>query len=643
MVLLQAGSGKSTLIKFAAKHDQTLAALREWAGSAQLHTASFYFWNQGFAMQKSQIGLFQSLLYQILRQAPELAPLVCSNHRLDHEIWEFRDLKRAFESITTHTALSTKYCFFIDGLDEYNGTEEDILSFLSYLSNSKSADIKICVSSRPRALFKPFEQSVDSLTIQPFTEEDMRTHVRAGLQMNGKLNNLPKSGCEEIIADISKQAQGVWLWVDLVTRELVHAVNRDEGLDTLKEIVRQFPPDLEAYFEHIIKRIRPIHRVEMAQIFLITTEQLNPLPLFFFSLLPRENRIPDYALNAPIRPIDDEELEETKKLWLARIQNRCGDLLVVRGGFGPGFILRNRVDFIHRTVRDFLQGCYYSQLKQVVARLPGFDPLVSLCRMTLFALKSLPKPTTGFSILINHVISLTNDLLHYAHKIEKRSADPDTAPSPVADVLDELARINLKHGSDALDDENLWKDRGGQLLQTERYYCQEFIAGGKSAFLALAIKARLFRYVRAKLAADPRLLERKGRPMLDYALRQGRLGFHDWSYRAADRIVDTNMLRLLLLEHKANPNQKVSVDGRTVWAVFLESCYLRERHRKATAAEKKTWYQACVLLCRHGADPRPQLYEFDPPLTAENMLEKLFGSDQTRQLRELMAEHQDSK
>jgi hypothetical protein len=643
LVILKAGSGKSTLLKFAANHDQTVTALKEWAGSAQLHTASFYFWNQGFEMQKSHIGLFQSLLYQILRQAPELAPLIHSNNRLDHERWEFSDLKRAFESIATQSGLSTKYCFFIDGLDEYNGNEEAVLSFLSYFSDSKLADIKICVSSRPRALFKPLEQSVDSLTVQHFTEEDMRTHVRAGLQMNGKFNNLPKDGCEEIIADISQQSQGVWLWVDLVTRELVHAVNRDEGLDTLKKIVRQFPPDLEAYFEHIIKCIRPVHRVEMAQIFLITTEQRDPLPIFFFSLLNRENRSPDYAVNAPMRPLGYEEWDEIEEQWRARLQNRCSDLLVVRHLSSRSiFVLQNPVDFIHRTVPDFLQGCYYSQLKQVVAPLPGFDPLVSLCRMTLFALKSLPdiERPAGFRVLILPVLYLMDNLLYYAHEIDKRSADPDTAHSLVADVLDELEQVIIKQTSAFLDYET--RTYGGDPPPGEDDY-REYLEGGKSAFLALAIRARLVRYVRPKLAADPRLIQNDGRPLLDYALRPRRCGWHNELYPMDDPSVDINILRLLL-EYKANPNHKVHChDGQTVWALFLQSCYQYEVRGEATAALRKSWYQACVLLCRHGADPRVQLDETGALDTAESVLEKLFGSDQTRQLQVLMAEYQEQK
>lgn len=45
----------------------------------------------------------------------------------------------------------------------------------------------------------------------------------------------------------------------------------------------------------------------------------------------------------------------------SRIQNRCGDLLVVSDTSHPIF-LRSPVDFLYRTVRDFLLDCYYKRL-----------------------------------------------------------------------------------------------------------------------------------------------------------------------------------------------------------------------------------------------------------------------------------------
>lgn len=636
----KAGSGKSTLIKFAAKHDQTVAALNEWAGPAQLHIASFYFWNQGFDMQKSQIGLFQSLLYQILRRAPELVPHVYSDDRLDHERWEFDDLKKAFESLATHSGLSTKYCFFIDGLDEYNGEEQDVLSFLSYFADSKVADIKICVSTRPRRMFEPFQQSDNSLIVQDFTEEDMKRHVRVGLQMNDNFKHLPKSDSEELVAEISQQSKGVWLWVYLVTRDLVHAVNHDEGLDTLKKILRQFPPDLDEYFSHIIERIKHVHRVETAQIFLITLQEVQPLPLFLFSMLDRETHSPNYAVEALIEPLDAEELSETERVWKARIQNRCSDLLVVSDTSHPIF-LRYPVDFLHRTVRDFLQDSYYPKLRQLVAPRPDFDPLVSLCRMTLFASKSVPKENFRLKSSLNRIIGLTDELLYYAHEIEKRSTEPDTAPSPVADILDELDRVNCKHASKSGDKH--WT-HARDLPRTRGY--EEYREGGNCNFLALTIQARLTRYVRAKLSANPELLEKKaGRPLLDLTLRPRRVTAISMPYHSQreDPRIAISMIRLLL-ERKANPNQEVHLnDDRTVWALFLLSCYESDMSGEATVAMKKSWYKASALLCQHGADPQPRLDKTNPSFTARQILLKLFGDDQTLQLEDLAAKYREQE
>ncbi len=58
----KAGSGKSTLEKYISSHHETRGALTSWAGDQELITASFFFWNTGTTLQKSQMGLLRSLL-----------------------------------------------------------------------------------------------------------------------------------------------------------------------------------------------------------------------------------------------------------------------------------------------------------------------------------------------------------------------------------------------------------------------------------------------------------------------------------------------------------------------------------------------------------------------------------------------------
>lgn len=53
------GSGKSTFMKWLAQEHKTIEALCQWAGPADLCTASFFFWISGYTMQKSQIELLK--------------------------------------------------------------------------------------------------------------------------------------------------------------------------------------------------------------------------------------------------------------------------------------------------------------------------------------------------------------------------------------------------------------------------------------------------------------------------------------------------------------------------------------------------------------------------------------------------------
>lgn len=117
-------------MKTAVDHPKTQAALKQWAGSVKLCQANHFFWNQGFPMQKSRTGLLQALCYQILRQIPTLIPMIDSDH-LTHEEWSLKELEALFDRIMVETdpttgSLPTRFCFFIDGLDEYEGEEGDI-------------------------------------------------------------------------------------------------------------------------------------------------------------------------------------------------------------------------------------------------------------------------------------------------------------------------------------------------------------------------------------------------------------------------------------------------------------------------------------------------------------------------------------
>lgn len=82
-------------------------------------------------MQKSQQGLLQSLVYEILQECRQLIPAAFGSRwqaydTLPHPTasWTRHELLQVLNSIMVQDHLPVRFCFFIDGLDEYDGDTE---------------------------------------------------------------------------------------------------------------------------------------------------------------------------------------------------------------------------------------------------------------------------------------------------------------------------------------------------------------------------------------------------------------------------------------------------------------------------------------------------------------------------------------
>ena len=244
--------------------------------------------------------------------------------------------------------------------------------------------------------------------------------------------------CKSIVDDILGWADGVWLWVFLVTHQLVRQVERNESLTMLRKIKVSFPADLEKFFVRIIEKADDLLTKQMAQTFLVTVDELQPLPLMRLdSARERERENPEYAVWEAIRPLEEDALLAQYEIWKSRLWNRYGDLLIVESQPHQVF-LSHSVDFLHRAVRDFLRDSYQDQLRKHLKT--DFDSLVSLCKICLCFLKGLPEDGFPKRETFNRIIGLTDQLLYYAHEVEKRY--PDDEGTPLVAMLDELDRVN---------------------------------------------------------------------------------------------------------------------------------------------------------------------------------------------------------
>jgi hypothetical protein len=249
----KAASGKSTLMRYILDNPHTRECLKKWAKEDPLNIAGFFFWNSGTREQKSHKGLLRTLLFQTLEMQRELIPLVfprrwktlyTSIHRAlelgkfpetnfkDH--WSLSELKDAFKLLATQTTVKTKICFFVDGLDEYDGDVTEMVELFMVTANSPS--VKICLSSRPWLVFEDAFQGLPGLRLQDLTNNDITYFVNDKLINNRRWAQLAVEDPERsihLVNEIVTKAGGVFLWVKLVVVSLHNGLGNHDDIEDL--------------------------------------------------------------------------------------------------------------------------------------------------------------------------------------------------------------------------------------------------------------------------------------------------------------------------------------------------------------------------------------------------------------------------
>jgi hypothetical protein len=233
------GSGKSTLMRYLSDCANTQDCLKSWAGSTRLITASFYFWMAGTGLQRSQWGLLRQLLFQILYAHPELIPDICpelwaSTGQIQFTDWKLYQLTGALSRLKDINT-STKTCFFIDGLDEYDGYDFELIKIIKELAQVPM--IKLCISSRPWPSFSDAfgAHTKHKLCLEDLTQDDIRKFTRDELDEHQQFAELRlnRGMYVDLVEEITRKAQGVFLWVFLVVRSLQNGMSNGDSTSLL--------------------------------------------------------------------------------------------------------------------------------------------------------------------------------------------------------------------------------------------------------------------------------------------------------------------------------------------------------------------------------------------------------------------------
>ena len=570
----KAGSGKSTLMKFITGDERTYHSLQIWAGEKRLVMASFYFWASGSEMQKSQEGLLQSLLQQVLMHFPDLIPIVLptqwkenSQTRPTSISWTRSELIAAINFLAQQSVRCAKFFFIIDGLDEYNGDHKEIIQVLrNFILSSKNT--KMCISSRPWNMFQTEfgDSSTPKFLLEDLTRDDISLYVRSKLQENKLFRHLEEkdSRCQDLVTEVVDKAQGVFLWVYLVVNSLLKGLTNADRVSDLQLRLSLLPTELDKYFEHMLENIEDVYQDVAAQTFHIALHAEEPLTLMTFAMLDEEDAA--YAMKWDIHPMDMQEIWSRYDDMMKRLNGRCRDLLeVTRVTSIPGMeeyetwrvahsdrrLFRKelstelffiyRVDFLHRTVRDFLQSeDAQDMLRKRIKTM--FSPNTSLCKAFLAQIKSiLMRP----EYLANSgpLVDLVNDMVHYARDSECRHGVAQSQ------LLDELNRVVHVHG----------KRYGHAFFKTVQRSCP--------GFLGFAAERGLELYLAEKMPQQLQRLPTSDAKLSTYLLCHA-LVSKDVLLPKYENCVHPGVIRLLLSEG-AKPNRKHN--GNTIWSKYLKT------------------------------------------------------------------------
>jgi hypothetical protein len=621
----KAGSGKSTLMKFICNDKRTWETLKIWAGLDHLVYGSFFFWKSGTALQRTQVGLLRSLLYCALHQRPELVAFVfpeklqhleqiLTDHLYDAQIdakdmssislpskfralmdiWPLTDLKNAFRLLLCQNVLDTKFCFMIDGVDEFDGDYTEIVNLLKDVV--KFHGVKICISSRPLRVFERAFDRLPGFRVQDLTECDIRLYIAGNLHNNIDMVELVRKEphrATRLTQMIVEKASGVFLWVQLVVKSLLNGLMNQDTIVDLERRLELLPPDLEDLYRHMISKVDLLYRPRAFKFFHFATYMdIEPLALLL-SLFDEEDL--DLPIKARIQLMPELERLERVTDVTARITNACAGLLEVHRP-KDGKCDEARVQFMHRTVLDFFEKPdVREELKGFSKDSPQKLDLALLGTLLLHLKWLLPPPGTNtacrdFWKVVQHLLSTASRADAKGTRLGMK-------------FIDEFDRVASYHWNGAFSSSRRSQKLSPEAAHWTNWMDSEYDIGLDNSLLTHAVRYQLSSYLSERAIHNPgRLQTNTDRHLLDVAVPP--VHFFTFQAAPAPQMPSITIIEMLL-QAGGDPNKVYNL--RTPWENALcQICNRQQEFPMNDPSEMlqfgQTWTRVLKLLLQYGAD-----------------------------------------
>ena len=334
------GAGKSTLLKYALRKCKQQACLKK------LVVASFFFHGRGADMQKTPLGLFCSLLHQILDQIPELLREFssvfkkrCETEGKPGEKWKWHEgeLRTMLKDYIWRAPEAYLIRIYVDALDECGeGIARELVEYFQHLTSK--ATLNICFSCRHYPIVT-LEHGL-TVCVEDGNHDDIVTYVRGKFE-----SGFSESEAQELETTIVNKAKGVFQWVVLVVPSILDLHWDGKSMKAIRQEIQKIPAVLDNLYQDILERIKDRSQsLQLMQWIYVARRPLLLEELRFAMAIDADT--PYSSLH---ECQESEAYTDTNNKMEKRVKSLSGGLAEVREQKNQKI-----AQFIHQSVNDYL-------------------------------------------------------------------------------------------------------------------------------------------------------------------------------------------------------------------------------------------------------------------------------------------------
>jgi hypothetical protein len=525
----KAGSGKSTMMKWITQSQAFSAMLSESAHMRNSRIIFSQFWASGTPLQRSDEGLLRSILFQILQGQPSLVQVVKRMAPEQGAHWDIARLSSALELVLSPRpdgiSLENPLVIFVDGLDEYDGRQLELVHMLRKLGRAHHANapcVKLCVSSRPEPGLQFGLAACPTLRVEDHTSRAIANYATQAVAAIA-------SGAAGLLvgplsASLASASGGVFLLAFLGVEQMRQGVSRGETQESLQSTLMNMSPNLEALYDRMIfesgnaaKAAMMVQIVQASQLEIMSSSGTTIAPVLttmdvHFALhgtpptsIIRSGSIQDMS------DVDERMIDRDVQRTLTKLMGGMLSVAESAGARQSNAGKRGRIiSYSHLTVRNFIeQKEIYDKARRSI---PDFDVNLALLGSIVIQLQCLKfSRSPSASYVEAYELGcwpMVERAMVYASRVRQGHRRLLLC---FLDALDRTMTTQLE----------FWTSRSGSNRHWSSFLSPDNKDSNESrdTFLSLAIRCSVLHYIDDKLDNEPDVVRRKqGRPLLDYAL-----------------------------------------------------------------------------------------------------------------------------